>query len=131
MTYYIGDFNVEGILGVGVPRFFYGLRRTKDGELYPGRLDQLAADDVIEINQPGVPEDNYNDFEVGIDFFEGIDVNHDTVYKNLNYQQYRWGSWAWRFRDPDANLYCPSRNWRRFRSCWRTWRWWHRERHRS
>lgn len=90
MTYYIGDFNVEGILGVGVPRFFYGLRRTADGELYLARLDQLDADDVVEVNQPGVPEDNYNDFEVGIDFFEGIDVNHDIVYKNLNYQQYRW-----------------------------------------
>jgi hypothetical protein len=90
MTYYIGDFNVEGILGVGVPRFFYGLRRTADGELYLGRLDQLDADDVIEINQPGIPEDNYNDFEVGTDFFEGIDVNHDIVYRNLTYQQYRW-----------------------------------------
>lgn len=90
MTYYIGDYNVEGILGVGVPRFFYGLRRTDNGELYLGRLDQLSAEDSVEINKPGVPEDNYNDFEVGIDFLEGIDVNHDNVYGNLIYQQYRW-----------------------------------------
>lgn len=90
MAYYIGDYNVEGILGVGVPRFFYGLRKTDGGELYLGRLDQLSADDVIEVNQPGTPEDNYNDFEVGIDFLEGRDVNHDVVYNNLTYEQYRW-----------------------------------------
>ena len=90
MTYYIGDYNVESILGVGVQRYFYGLRRTDNGELYLGRLDQLNADDVIEVNQPGTPEDNYNDFEVGIDFLEGRDVNHDVVYDNLTYEQYRW-----------------------------------------
>jgi hypothetical protein len=90
MAYYIGDYNVESILGVGVPRFFYGLRKTDDGELYLGRLDQLNPDDVIEVNQPGTPEDNYNDFEVGIDFLEGRDVNHDVVYDNLTYEQYRW-----------------------------------------
>ena len=28
--------------------------------------------------------------EVGIDFLEGRDVNHDVVYGNLTYEQYRW-----------------------------------------
>ena len=26
----------------------------------------------------------------GVDFFEGRDVNHNLVFGNLNYEQYRW-----------------------------------------
>ena len=28
--------------------------------------------------------------DIKFDFFEGIDVNHNPVYDNLRYQQYRW-----------------------------------------
>lgn len=90
MTHYVGEFNVEGVLGVGVPRYFLGIRKTTDGELYLGRLDQLSPIDQVAINQPGTPEDNYNDFDVGVDFLEGRDVNHEIVYKNITYEQYRW-----------------------------------------
>ena len=31
-------------------RFFYGLRRTDDGELFIGKVDQLRSHDSIQIN---------------------------------------------------------------------------------
>ncbi len=72
------------------PRYFYALRRTDEGELYFSRVNQLSREDAIEINTIGDYEDNYNDFQVGVDFFEGRDVYHNLVYQNLNYEQYRW-----------------------------------------
>ena len=33
---------------------------------------------------------NYEDFEQGQDFYEGRNVNHEKVYTNLNYEQFRW-----------------------------------------
>lgn len=74
----------------GTPRFFYALRKNENGSLFLVRSDQYKEADSIEINEPGDDSGNYNDFEVGVDFFEGIDVNHNTVYENLKYVQYRW-----------------------------------------
>lgn len=71
-------------------RFFYGLRRTDDGELFIGKVDQLKNDDSLTVNKPGDPEKNYPDFAEGQDFYEGRNVNHNLVYENLNYEQYRW-----------------------------------------
>ena len=88
MTYYIGQ-QPSDVLG-DQPRFFYGLRRTDDGELYFVRIDQLIGEDAIDINAPGDPSENYEDFEVGVDFYEGRDVYHNLVFDNLNYEQYRW-----------------------------------------
>lgn len=88
MTYYIGQ-QPSDVLG-DQPRFFYGLRRTDDGELYFARIDQLIGQDAIDINAPGDPGENYEDFEVGVDFYEGRDVYHNLVFANLNYEQYRW-----------------------------------------
>lgn len=74
------------------PRFFYGLRKNENGSIFLQRIDQIKDKESVQINEPGNPEDNYNDFEVGVDFFEGIDVNHNTVFENLKYQQYKWDS---------------------------------------
>ena len=73
-------------------RYFYGLRRTDQGELFIGKSDQMKTDDanIITINNPGDPAQNYPSFEAGSDFYEGRDVNHNLVYKNLNYEQLRW-----------------------------------------
>lgn len=71
-------------------RFFYGLRRTDQGELFIGKLDQMKTSDTIMINKPGDPVQNYPSFEQGQDFYEGRDVNHNLVYENLNYEQLRW-----------------------------------------
>lgn len=72
------------------PRFFYGLRKNENGSLFLQRNDQLKSNDAIELNHPGDEAGNYNDLETGVDFYEGIDVNHNTVFENLKYQQYRW-----------------------------------------
>jgi hypothetical protein len=71
-------------------RFFYGLRRTDQGELFIAKADQLKATDSITINKSGDPKDNFKNFSEGNDFFEGRDVNHELVYKNLNYEQFMW-----------------------------------------
>ena len=77
-------------------RYFYGLRRTDDGELFLIKADQLKGDDTITVNNLGDPTQNYPNFEEGQDFYEGRDVNHEIVYENLNYEQFRWD---------DRNLY--------------------------
>lgn len=87
-NYYLGR-SLEDTLG-DTPAFFYALRRTSDGSLYFVRSNQLKEKDSIELNNPGPNEDNYEDFEVGIDFFEGRDVFHNLVFGNLRYEQYRW-----------------------------------------
>lgn len=70
-------------------RFFYGLRRTDDGELFVAKVDQVKGES-ININNPGDPAENFNSFVAGQDFFEGRDVNHKPVYDNLVYEQFRW-----------------------------------------
>jgi hypothetical protein len=73
-------------------RYFYGLKRNDDGELFLTRVDINDPDAVLEINAPGDPLNNFNDFQEGQDFFEGRDSRHDLIYKNLNFEQLRWDS---------------------------------------
>ena len=87
-VYYFGK-TPEGILGDS-PQYFYALRRNDDGELFLVRSDQLMDKDSYDINLPGNPADNFEDFEAGVDFFDAIDDNHDLIYKNLKYPQYKW-----------------------------------------
>ena len=42
-------------------RFFYGLRRTDEGELFIGKVDQLKTEDSLTLNVPGDPTANYPD----------------------------------------------------------------------
>jgi len=37
---YVGAFSTGDILGEGVPRYFYGIRRDEDGDLFFVRIDQ-------------------------------------------------------------------------------------------
>ena len=83
-------FTPDQINGAVQDRFFYGLRRTDNGELFLSKADQLKATDSITINNPGDPTQNYPNFEQGQDFYEGRDVNHNLVYENLNYEQFMW-----------------------------------------
>lgn len=87
-NYYFGR-NPEEILGDGT-RYFYGLRRNQDGELFFVRIDLVTDEDIVEINDPGEPSETFEDFEEGIDYFEGIAVDHEIEYENLIYPQYRW-----------------------------------------
>jgi len=91
MSYYIGN-NPQDVLAGFIKRYFYGLRRNDDGELFLIRADQLQGgeENTITINNEGSAEDNFLDFEEGIDFLDGIDANHTVVYDNLRYPQFRW-----------------------------------------
>ncbi len=86
--YYLGT-SPDQVLGDS-PRYFYGLRRNQDGELFLVRSDQLNDDDAVELNNPGSIGETFEDFEAGIDYLDGIDADHNVVYDNLKYPQYKW-----------------------------------------
>lgn len=88
-TNYVFGTDPDYVLGGG-PKYFYALRRTDEGDLYFARVNQLSREDSIQINNDGTADGNFEDFEVGIDFFEGRDVTHELVFDNLNYEQLRW-----------------------------------------
>ena len=102
-NYYLG---VDPLSRLGdSPRFFYGLRKNANGSIFLQRVDQMKGEGSVEINYPGDEAGNYTDFEVGVDFFEGIDINHNEVFDNLKYQQYRWDDRAiFYYIDDDGQL---------------------------
>lgn len=71
-------------------RFFYGIRRTDDGELFLSKVDQTKKGQSVVINQGDVSPENFQAFEVGQDFFEGRDIFHELVYETLKYEQFKW-----------------------------------------
>lgn len=87
-TYYLGTTPIES-LGES-PRYWYALRRNIDGELFLVRSDQLIDNDAYELNIPGPPEEDFTDFEIGIDYLDGIDEEHELVDANMFYPQYKW-----------------------------------------
>jgi len=87
-NYYLGRDPID-TLGQS-PRYWYALRRNQDGELFIVRSDQLTDKDAYEINTPGDPADNFEDFEPGVDFFDGVDTEHEPEFENMFYPQYRW-----------------------------------------
>jgi hypothetical protein len=87
-NYYLGT-SPEEALGDS-PRYWYALRRNDDGELFFFRSDQLKDKDSIELNLPGDPSENFEDFEPGIDYLDGIATDHEVEYENLVWVQYRW-----------------------------------------
>lgn len=86
--YYLGV-SPDEVLGDS-PRYFYGIRRNEDGELFFIRSDQLIDAGAIEINMPETSAETFTDFEAGVDFFDGVDSNHDIVYTGMKYTQYKW-----------------------------------------
>ena len=87
-NYYLGR-SPEDTLGDS-PRYWYALRRNDDGELYIVRSDQVLDKEAYQLNIPGPPEENFEDFEPGVDFFDGIDAEHESTCENMYYPQYRW-----------------------------------------
>ena len=96
MTYYIGnEISISDILGQDNPRYFLALRRQDDGpdtgNLYFTKIDQLSSTDTITLNIPGSTDNNFENFEYGIDFFDGrLAADHSRPYPNLAFDQYRW-----------------------------------------
>jgi len=91
MGNFIGSSSQDVLDGI-IKRYAYGMRRSNDGELYLIRVDQLGggAENLMTINEIGDAEENYPDFEEGIDFLDGIDENHNIIYDNLRYPQIKW-----------------------------------------
>lgn len=87
-TYYFGQ-SPEDALG-GSTRYLYLIRRNDDGELFFYRSDQLRDKDPIELNIPGPPAENFENFVPGTDYLDGIDANHELSYDNMFWTQYRW-----------------------------------------
>jgi hypothetical protein len=87
-NYYLGQ-SIEQVLGDS-PRFLYLLRRNQDGELFLLRSDQLKDKDSITINEPGDILENFEGFESGEDYFEGITEEHEPAFENLVWPQYKW-----------------------------------------
>lgn len=92
MTYYVGnENNLADLLGANNPRFFYALRRTDDGQLFFAKIDQLKDTDTITVNVAGPNAQNFEDFEYGVDYFDGrLEEDHSRPFQNLYYDQYRW-----------------------------------------
>jgi|TARA_B110000259_G_scaffold37407_1_gene42369 hypothetical protein len=91
MSYFIGT-SPEAVVNGFIKRYFYGLRRNDDGELFLIRIDQLAGEETAVINDVGIGENNFLDYEEGIDFLEGVDIDHNVIYQNLRYPQLKWDS---------------------------------------
>jgi hypothetical protein len=94
MTYYIGQNNaLSEVLGSDNPRYFYAIRRDDEGLLYFAKIDQLTDLGTITVNNSGLTENDYTDFEYGVDFFDGrLSEDHSRPYSNLQWDQYRWDS---------------------------------------
>ncbi len=91
MTYYVGQVSTVDLLGNDNPRFFYGLRRSDRGTLYFTKVGQLIGSDSVRINIAGPASQDFEDFEYGVDFFDGrLAEDHSRPYANLNFDQYRW-----------------------------------------
>jgi hypothetical protein len=91
-THYVGqEPNVTELLGQGQPRYFYALRRTDDGTLFFAKIDQLKDVESITINNPGPSQNDFSEFEYGVDFFDGrLEEDHSRPFTNLQWDQYRW-----------------------------------------
>ena len=92
MTYYIGNENsLSDLVDPNSRRYFYALRRDDDGLLYLAKIDQIHSTDVVIVNNPGLAENDFTEFEYGIDFFDGREAaDHSRPYSNLRWDQYRW-----------------------------------------
>jgi hypothetical protein len=93
MTYYIGNENSpSSLLGPEDPRYFYALRIGADNAtLYFAKIDQVLENYSLTVNVPGPSGQNFENFEYGVDFFEGrSSADHSRPYSNLYYDQYRW-----------------------------------------
>ncbi len=86
--YYLGTTPTEA-LGDS-PRYWYALRRNEDGELFFVRSDQITDAEAYELNIPGPPDEDFDAFQPGTDFLDGIDADHEKPKQNMNYPQYKW-----------------------------------------
>lgn len=90
--HYVGQTpSTTELLGEGQPRYFYALRRTDEGTLFFAKIDQLKDVESITINNPGPSVNDFEDFQYGVNFFNGrLEEDHSRPFANLQWDQYRW-----------------------------------------
>lgn len=71
-------------------RFFYGLRRNDNGEVFLSKVDQTKKGESVQIATGNISGTSFTDFEVGQNFFEGRDIFHELVFDDLKYEQFKW-----------------------------------------
>lgn len=91
-SFYVGNSADLISTQLGKSRYLYALRRNEDGELFLKKFDQIVDQGFIEINKPGPADEDYVFFEEGVDFYDGIDEEHEPTFENMTYPQYRWDS---------------------------------------
>jgi hypothetical protein len=67
---YLGAVGSDTTLGESNQRYFYALRTDEEGNIFFTRVDMWTSNDAIEINSPGAVEDDWEHFEIGLDYFE-------------------------------------------------------------
>lgn len=92
-THYLGTIGGDSNVGSSGERYFYALRTDEEGNIFFTRTDMWSDDETIEINSPGESGDDWQFFEVGVDYFDGKNPEtHVKDHPNLNYDQYRFDS---------------------------------------
>jgi len=87
---YVGAVGEQNVLGDN-KRFFYALYRDDVGNLYYWKVDQLTDTAGYVVNNPGLAQNDFQEFEYGVDFFDGrLATDHSRPYTNLAFDQYRW-----------------------------------------
>lgn len=89
-AYYLGR-TPEESLGDS-PRYWYALRKNQDGEMFLVRSDQILDNDSYQLNIPGPPAEDFDNFIAGVDYVDGLTEDHEQVKDNMYYPQYRWDS---------------------------------------
>ena len=74
--------------------FFYGLNRNDtDGFLTLYKVDINENDGQVPIQNPSIEASGtrtFENFEIGVDFFNGRDIEHNLSYDNLICEQFKW-----------------------------------------
>ena len=87
---YVGAVGEQNILGDN-KRFLYALYRDDVGNLYYWKVDQLTDTAGYVVNNPGLSQNDFQEFEYGVDFFDGrLATDHSRPFSNLAFDQYRW-----------------------------------------
>jgi hypothetical protein len=90
---YLGSVGSDGALGPSNQRYFYALRTDEEGNVFFTRIDMHTSSESIEINTPGDANEDWEYFELGVDYFDGKnEETHERPHDNLNFDQYRFDS---------------------------------------
>lgn len=74
--------------------FFYGLRRDEvNGWVIVDKINLDASFESVELtdlNSYTGTGREFENFEQGVDFYDGRDASHNLLYDGLKYEQYKW-----------------------------------------